>query len=154
MISLNSNQVAYLRTSRPFPQDPQALSVEIDKAYVDIANAVNVRTIGLFATNRSSITGQLYFLNGTRQQSSRQIYTITGAGNYAHGISFSKIGGFVNIYGTYFDGTDWYPIGNVNTVAFANQVSVKVTPTNIVITAGGSVTIRSGFIVLEWLNNV
>ena len=46
------NQVAYLRTSREFPEELHQLTVEINKTYVDIANAVNARVIGLFPTNR------------------------------------------------------------------------------------------------------
>lgn len=147
------NSVAFLRTSRNFPVDSQALSVEINKSYVDIANAVNVRTIGVFSTNRPSITGNSIYLTNQRQQTLRQIYPISGAGNYPHGINLSQIAGFLDIYGSFTDNTNWYPLPYVATIA-ANQVGVYVDPTNIVITAGaGAPTIVSGWIVLEWVSN-
>lgn len=154
MASNIPNQVSFLRTSRSFPQDAQALSVELDKSYIDIANNVNSRTIGIFTTNRPSITGESFYLVANqRQQTQRQLYKITGAGSTAHGIKLNQIAGFTRIYGTYTDGTNWYPIGNVDTTSLANQVSIQVTPTNIVITAGGSVTLTLAYVVLEWLNN-
>ena len=58
-----SNQVAFLRTTRNFPlDDPQQLSVEINRSYVDIANAVNTRTIGIFPTNMAAQGGESWFL--------------------------------------------------------------------------------------------
>lgn len=148
------NQVAYLRTSREFPQDPQALSVQINKTYIDIANAVNERVIGIYSVNRPSITGESWFLTGRRQQTFRQVYQFSGAGNIDHGIIVSQIAGFTHIYGTFTDGTNWYPLPFVSTVALANQVSLLVTPTQIQITSGGGTTVSSGFVVLEWLSNV
>jgi len=57
------NQVPYVRTSRQFPFDDVALlAMEINKAYIDIANVVNNRVIGLFPVNRPAITGESYFL--------------------------------------------------------------------------------------------
>ena len=150
------NQVAFLRTTRTFPTQADLLSVEIDRTYLDIANAVNSRTIGLFSTNKPAITGNSYFLSGNRkQQSLRQIYQFTAAGNIAHGINVSQISGFIHIYGTFTDGSVWYPLPYVNAVAATNQVSVTVTSTNIVITAGGGSppTITRGFVILEWLSN-
>lgn len=156
-----TNQVSFLRTSRTFPEESQPLSVEIDRMYLDVANAVNNRTIGLFSANRASITGESWFIrppgnqsnNSVRQQTSRQVYLVNGAGSIAHGLNLTQIPGFTRIYGTYTNGTNWYPIGNVDTTSFSNQVSITVTPTDIVITAGASVTISSGWVVLEFLAN-
>lgn len=150
------NQTPYLRTSRTFPQDSQALSVEIDKSYIDIANCVNARTIGIFPVNRPVINGEIFFTAGSnlKQQVLRQVYLVTGAGNIAHGINTSAIAGFVKIYGTFTDGSIWYPLPYVNVVAANNQVSVTVTSTNIVITpgAGAPPTITRGYVILEWLS--
>lgn len=150
------NQVPFLRTSRNFPQDSQPLAVEINKSYVDIANSVNARVIGIFSENKPSLTGESWFLNSGRQQSFRQIYPFTAAGNIAHGINTSAISRFIRIYGMFTDGTSWYPLPYVDAAAANNQVSVKVTSTNIVITAGGGSppSITSGVAVLEWLSNV
>ena len=148
------NQSPYLRTSRNFPEESQPLSVEINRSYVDIASKVNDRTIGLFPTTRPAITGEAWFYNkNERQQTIRQIYLITGAGNRPHGINLAQIAGMTRIWGTFTDGTNWYPLPYVDVVSATNQVNIVVNPTNIVITAGAGSppTISSGFVVLEWL---
>ena len=149
-----TNPTAFLRTTRQFPEDSQALSVELDKMYVDVSNKMNVREIALYNTNFPAQTGQQWFVSQAKSQSTfRQIYTFTAAGNIAHGITLSKINGFTKIYGTFTNGTNWYPLPYVDATAANNQVSISVTPPNIVITAGGGAppTITSGFVVLEWL---
>lgn len=150
----NAQQSPFLRNQRNFPQDStQSLTVEINKAYIDIAQKVNDRTIGIFPLNSFVTTGNIWYLTGPtgRQPTLRQVYTFSAAGSIAHGINLSQIGGFVQIYGTFTDGTNWYPLPYVDIVA-ANQISVYVDPTNIVITnGGGAPSITSGYVVLEWL---
>ena len=152
------NHDSYLRTSRNFPMEAQALSVEVNRSYVDIANAVNAKTIGIFPVNRSAITGESWFLNGSsqRQQTLRQVYTFTAAGNIAHGLNLSQISNITKIYGTIFDGSVYYPLPYVDVVSATNQINIIVNSTNIVITAGGGAppTITSGLVILEWLGNV
>lgn len=147
------NQSPFLRTSRSFPTDAQALSVEIDRTYIDIASSVNDRTIGIFSVNKQSVNGESWFLNGRRQQALRQVYQFTGPGNIPHGIILSRIGGFTRIYGTFTDGTSWYPLPYVDATAANNQIQVVVNATNIVITAGSGSppSITSGTVVLEWI---
>ena len=153
------NQVAFLRTSRDFPEDLEQLSIECDRSYIDIAGAVNARTIGIFPTNRPAITGESWFVkNNQRQQTFRRVYPFTGPvpAPIPHGINTTTIAGFTKIYGTFTDGTNWYPLPYVTTtMAVGSQVSVFVTPTNIVITAGGGgaqPVIVSGWCVLEWMS--
>lgn len=130
----------------------------MDKCYIDIAIKVNERTIGLFAVNFPVVTGEQWYTSGSnqKQQTLRQLYTFTSAGNIAHGINTSQISGFTKIYGTFTDGSVWYPLPYVDVTAANNQVSLKVTSTNIVITAGGGSppSITNGFVILEWLSNV
>lgn len=150
-------QSPYLRQQRNFPDDNiQALTIEIDRAYVDTAQKVNDRIIGLFPTNTPIATGEQWFLSGqsARQQTLRQIYTFTAAGNIPHGINLAQIAGFTRIWGTFTDGASWYTLPWVDTVSATNQVNVLVNATNIVITAGGGTppSITSGFVVLEWLS--
>lgn len=153
------NQVPYLRTSRDFPQDSQPLSVELNKAYIDIANTVNARTIGLFSTNQPAITGETWFVGGgaQKQQGLRRVYPFTSAGlTIPHGINLSQISGFIRIFGTFVDaGGIWYPLPYIDTVSATNQVNIIVNTTNIVITkgAGAPPTLASGWVVLEWLAN-
>jgi hypothetical protein len=152
------NQVTYLRTTREFPQDAQSLATELNKAYIDTANVVNSRTIGIFPVNQPAISGETWFTAGTnqKQQGLRRVYPFTAATlTQAHGIIISQISGFVRIWGTFVDaGGVWYPLPFVSTVAAANQVSVQVNATNIVITVGaGAPAPVSGFVILEWLSN-
>ena len=132
--------------------------MEINRSYIDIAGAVNARTIGIFPVNAPVVTGDSWFLSGqeNRQQVLRQVYQFTAAGNIPHGIILSQISGFTKIYGTFTDGSIWYPLPYVNVTAANNQVSVTVTGTNIVITRGGGgpPAVSSGFVVLEWLSQV
>lgn len=152
--------VPFLRTSRNFPQEAQPLSVEINRMYNDVATATNLRTIGIFSTDASVSNGESWFVNSSqRNQVLRRLYTFTSSGSIPHNLDFSLIVGIVKIYGTFTDSTDplvqnWYPLPYVNTTA-ANQVSILVNPTDIVITSGGGApAIVQGYCVLEWLSNV
>lgn len=149
------NGSPYLRTSRSFPDTAEALSVELVKSYIETAQAVNDRAIGLYSVNKPSITGQGWFFSGRKQESFRQVYTFTAAGSIAHGIDTSGIYGFSNMYGVIYDGTNWYPLPYVDVTNVNNQVSLSVSSTNIVVTAGGGSppSISSGFVVLEWIAN-
>jgi hypothetical protein len=149
------NQVPFLRTTRNFPEEIQPLTEELNRSYVDIAAKVNARTIGLFPTNKPAITGEAWFYNANeKQQTLRQLYTFTSAGSIAHGINLSQIAGISRIFGTFTDATNWYPLPYVDVVSATNQVNVIITPTNIVIAAGGGTppSITSGFVVVEWLS--
>jgi len=152
------NQVAYLRTSREFPEEIHQLTVEVNKAYIDIANTVNNRTISIFPTNRPAITGESWFFNNQRQQTLRQFYPFTSTANIAHGITFTNISQFTRLYGQYTDrppGTNWYGLIAGSNVAIAGQVSFYITPTDIVFLVGaGAPTVTQGTVILEWLSSV
>lgn len=158
MSSNISNTVPYLRTTRDFPEDPQVLRIELNKMYIDIANVVNARTIGLFTNNKPVVNGEQWFTEGLprRQQALRQIYPFVAADlpNIPHQIIIPQISGFVRIWGTYVDaGGIWYPLPYVDATASTNQVALLVNATNIVVTvgAGAPVPVR-GTIILEWLS--
>jgi hypothetical protein len=148
----------YLQTSRNFPREIDQLSIELNNSYTDIAIAVNNRTISTFISNKSVLTGEnSYVVKNRKQQTLRQVYPFTSAAlTIPHMIDVTKIAGFTNIYGTFTNGTNWYPLPYVDVVSSTNQVNVIVTPTNIVITSGAGAppVIVSGYVVLEWLSNV
>jgi|SRR5579872_2478363 len=148
------NQTVFLRTSREFPEDLHQLTVEQNKSYVDIAQAVNVRTIGLFPTTRPSQNGESWFVSAnTRQQGLQQVYTFTATGNIPHGITHFQPSQIVDLFGSYTDNTNAYGVIFGTTVAIAGQLSAYVTPTNIVIQAGaGAPSITSGTVVLKWIS--
>ncbi len=152
------NQVAYLRTTRNFPEDLPQLTVEINKSYVDIANAVNNRTISIFPSNRPAITGESFFISqARRQQTLRQVYPFDAIASGAtltipHGINdFVQ---FTRMYGTCItDIPDYRPIPYVPTVQ-PNYIVLRADDTDIIIVNGTGPNIVSGIIILEWLSAV
>lgn len=158
-MSANSRNTApFLKTSRLFPDDnAQALSVEVNRSYLDIANAVNNRTISIFTVNVQGISGESWFLQGGNRkfQGLRQVYEFTAAGSIVHGLNLNSIRLFSHSFGSFTDGTNWYGAIYGSNVAIAGQVSFYITPTNIVVLSGaGAPTITSGVIVLEWISQV
>lgn len=152
------NQIAYLKTTSQFPIDSMPhLAIELDKSYVDIANAVNNRTIGLFPVNRPAIGGESWFVNkNQRQQNLRQVFPFSDTNlTITHGIKFTSLTNFVRIWGTFFDGTNWQCLPYVDVVASNNQINVKITATQIIVTkgAGAPPACNSGLIVVEWISN-
>lgn len=146
----------YLREQRQFPfDDLRMLANQCDQAYIDVANKVNARTIGNYAVNLFSITGERYFLQGSPrpQQVLRQVFPFTGAGNVPHGINTETVTAFINCFGEYTDGTNWYGTIYGSNVAIAGQISFYVTPTNIVVLVdAGAPAITGGYIVLSWIS--
>ncbi len=149
------NQVAFLRTSREFPKDPDLLSVETNKAYVDTANAVNFRTIGIFPTNVPALNGEGWFLTQNQKQAGlRQAYPFTSFATIPHNLKYSGIERFVRLFGAYTDGTNWYGIIGGTNVAIAGQISFYITPTSIIFLNGGAPAVVKGTVVIEWLSMV
>ena len=148
------NQVAYLRTTREFPEELQQLTVEVNKAYVDTANAINNRIISIFPTNRPAINGESWFLqNNARQQAFRQVYTFTTTANIAHNVNVVVPQQFVRCFGSYTDGTNTYGLIFGTSVAVAGQILFYLTATDIVfVVGGGAPALTQGTIVLEWLS--
>ena len=146
------NSVPYLRTSREFPEDIQGLAFQVSKAYLEIANGVNARTIGIFSTNRSSVTGESFFFTTQRQQSLRQLYNVTSTNPIPHGLNLAQIARFTRCWGEFTDGTNWYGLIHGSNVAIAGQISFYITSANIVFLSGaGAPALTQGNIVLEWL---
>lgn len=155
-MNIIANKSPYLRTSRDFPEDIFLLTREVDKAYIDIANNINVRTIGVFPTNVAVLTGESwYFDKNRKQQTLRRAFFFTTTTSIAHGIDFTRISAFSRCFGEYTDGTNWYGLIHGTSVAIAGQISFYMDPTNIVfVTGGGAPALTKGNIVLEWISDV
>ena len=149
------NQVSYLITTRSFPRDVENLVIELSRTYIDIASAVNVRTIGLFAT-KPSITGESWYLTkNQKQQGLRQAYSFTTTNPLPHEIDLANISRITRCYGEYTDGTNWYGLINGTNIAIAGQISFYLDPTNINFLIGASApALKSGTIVIEWISKV
>lgn len=150
-----TNQAPYLRTSREFPNDIEALTVEINKTYIDIATAVNLRTIGIFSSTKAAITGETWVIfQNRRQQTLRQVYTFTSTASINHNIPAINLDQYAKMYGQFTDGKNWYGIVSGSNVAIVGQISFYVTSTQIVFLVGaGAPALTKGNIVLEWLVN-
>lgn len=157
------NTVPYLRTTREFPEEIKLLTVEANKAYVDTANAINVRTIGLYPTSRPALTGESYFLQGNRkQQTSRQVYNFTTTADIPIGFKASSVDFFAPSEGKYTDGlTGWFGVIQTSSTAIAGQLGYFIfidagsTTTDLIrFTVGaGSPPVSKGFIELRWISN-
>lgn len=150
------NQVSYLRLSRRFPTESiDELVTEVNRAYVDTANAVNNRIISSFPNNKPMITGETWYSNGQvkTQQTLRQIYYFNTTANILHGLDINSINLFTKCCAFYTDGTNYYGSMFASDVAIAGQITFYVTNTEIIFLNGaGSPTVTSGIVVLEWLS--
>ncbi len=148
------NQMPYLRTTREFPEEIHQLTVELGKSYLDIANVVNNRTIGLYPVNRPAITGESYFIrNNQRQQTFRQVYVFTTTTAINHGITIIDPAQFTSCFGSYTDGINSYGLIFGTSVAIIGQISFYITATQILFLVGaGAPALTSGKIVLHWLS--
>ncbi len=157
------NQSPYLRTSRQFPEDLPELCTEINKSYIDIANAVNNRTISIFPSNIPAVTGESWFITSRRQQTFRQIYAFGAIAAGAEldiptNIPPANVVAFTRIYGTVVtNAVDYRPLPyidpNVLTTGMAILVGTVAGKQQIRIVLGATaVPVTSGFAVLEWLS--
>lgn len=155
MSSNITNQVAYLRTSRNFPDDPQELSVQLSKSYIDIAGAVNDRTIGIYPTQKPAVTGESFYITkNQRQQTLRQVFSFTATTAITHGINVTDTNQFTSCYGSYSDGTNSYGLIFATSVAVPGLITFYVTSTQVVFLLGaGAPALTSGRIILQWLSS-
>lgn len=156
----------YLRNQRQFPNDDlRELSNQVDHAYIDIAQKVNLRTIGLFAVNFQMVTGERWYLQGQAQvqQTLRQVYSfgaVVAGTELDIPTGITNLVEFTRIYGTCITNVpDYRPL------PFADQGSATNNINILVATVAGSLQIRilpgatgpnivSGIIILEWLSQV
>ncbi len=157
----NIYQAPYLRAQRNFPRENLIeLSRQCDQAYIDIAFKVNNRTIGNYAEDVQSITGERWFLQGQpqQQQTLRQVYIFTTFANIEHGIDTidNEKFYFTRMYGQFTDGTKWYGLipGNIATL-IPGQVVFDLTTTEVEFGVDGAApAITKGVIVLEWISSI
>lgn len=151
------NRGSFIRTSRNFPRsDVPQLAIEVDRSYLEIARTINTRTIGFFTVDRSTVTGEnWYIFQNKRQQGLRQVYSVDDAHlTIPHEITINSVSFFVRVWGEFFDGTNWQNLPYVDVVNATNQIMITVTDTEIIVTKGaGAPAIDKGNIVLEWVAN-
>lgn len=144
---------------RQFPTDD---AHNLEKQLVNFHNqtntAVNNRTVSTFQTDIIP-NGERWF--PTAAQSStpqrlrdgfRLVVQVSDA-VLAVNHNITMINQVTRLYGAFFDGTQWWPLPYVDVVAANNQINVKVTTTQIIVTkgAGAPPAITLGIVVLEYL---
>lgn len=143
----------FLIESQRFSKEEEPFIAQITKINADISRAVNIRDIAIYDLQEVP-TGQQWFNSSNPQvkrNGFRQVFTFTAAGNIAHGITGMTL---CNAFGEFTDGINFYGTIYASNVAIAGQVTFYVTPTNIVVQAGGGApAIVNGVIVLEYLKN-
>ena len=153
----------FLRTSRRFPMEPDKLQVELEHAYIEIANAVNARTNGIFPANRPIVTGEAWYITSSKQQTLRKIYSFgaipTGTEldiplNYTDFITLTKITATVNT-----NVPDFRPVPFVDPVTATNGMEILVgTVAGIlqirIILGATAPPVVSGIAVIEFLSSV
>lgn len=148
------NPYSFLKSSRNFPETAQPLAVEINKAYVDIAASVNSKEIAVYAPNKPSVTGQVFFIGNKKYYAFRQLYQISSFSSLNHGLTGTNFYLTTRVYGDFTDGTKFYPLPYVHPTA-GNQVGIDISTTQIIFNAGGTApSITNGIVILEWVNQV
>lgn len=157
-----TNTVPFLRTSREYPVDSVGkLSSTLSKTYIDVAAAVNERTIGIYTINRPSITGNNYFFTAKKQQTLRQVYTFTTTADIQLGFKLAKIFKVVKAYGVYESGTSVFGLIFGTSVAIPGQISFFLvtdagsTTSDLIrfVVGAGAPAIDSGRLVIEWVSD-
>jgi hypothetical protein len=156
----NNSIAPFLPVNQTFSQDWSQFLLQITKFYSDAGYTINAREIAFFDLIELP-TGQQWFNTANTQikrNGFRKTYNFStiAAGatlNIPHGLT--NISTFTHIYGTATTVTPTYlPLPYVSTVAAANNVSLTVDNTNIIIINGAAAAnISSGIIVLEYLKN-
>jgi hypothetical protein len=150
----NSNAI-YLPTTQYFPLEADKFREVLTFVYSDIARRLNDKQIGTFDLVEV-VAGEQWSTATdpqTKRQTFRKIFYFSDASlNFAHGITGIVL--CTHIYGAFTDGTNFYPLPYVSAIAITDQIQIVVTPTNVVVTKGGTApAITNGTIVLEFLKN-
>lgn len=152
------NNSPFLRTTREFPENLHDLAFQSNKAYLEVAAAVNERTIGIYPVLKPAITGNIYFFTPAKQQGLRQMYSFTSTVNINLGFKLTSISKIIQMYGTYSDGTSFFGLISGTSVAIAGQITFFVTVNGASTTSdiiqfvvgAGAPALTSGTIIIEW----
>lgn len=156
------NQNSFLRTSRNFPPDINLLALEVNRTYLDIANAVNNRTVSSFPSSRPEVTGENYYIvRNQRQQSFRQVYpfgAIAAGTQLLIPTGITNLDQFSRIYGTVVTtNNDYRPLPYIDPGTLTNGMAllVGIGAVNIRIILGATAApVVNGIVVLEWLSEI
>lgn len=156
-----NTKTAFLPTSRTFPENQASRIIEHTSTYIDTANAVNVREIAIYQDQQEILTGQQWSIPGDTTKKYSILRKAIYFGAIAAGATLTVAHGIPNLVEcTLINGTcitavpDYRPIPFADTANVTNQISILVTPVNLVITNGATApNITSGKAVIEYIRN-
>lgn len=157
---------SFVPTFRQFPTgDPHNLERQLVNFHNQTNTAVNQRTIGIFnlhvtGESDSIPSGERWFPTVAQSNTPqklrdgfRLVVQVSDSTTLTVNHNIPLINQATRLYGTFFDGTSWWPLPYVDVVAVNNQINVSVTATQVVVTKGGGAppAISSGIVVFEYL---
>ena len=145
----------FLPLYKDFPtDDARNLERQLVNSYQSIANTLNNRTISTFETN-AILNGERWFPLGNtpKMRDGNRLVVQVSDSTLTISHNISMINQVTRLYGAFYDGTYWWPLPYVDVANATNQINVKVSPTQIIVTKGGGSppSISNGIVVLEWL---
>lgn len=144
----------FVATYRQFPtDDPHNLERQLVNFHTQVAAAVNNRTISTFQTNIIPNGERWFPSSGVVLRDGNRLVVQVADGTLTVAHNIPKINLVTRLYGTFYDGTNWWPLPYVDVTAANNQINIKVTSTNVVVTkgAGAPPAISTGIVVVEWV---
>lgn len=163
MIGNRTNRMPFLITSRYWPNDPVTLQPTLNQSYIEVAQAVNSRIIGIFQP-LASVTGETWFeevpgqMPMERTQTYRKIFrfgAIAAGATLSIPHAIANVQQFTRMYGTCITETpDYRPIPYASATAVDEQIELNGTTTVLNIINGASApNIESGILVVEFFLN-
>lgn len=162
----------FVPTFRQFPtQDAHNLEKQLVNSYNQVATAVNQRTVGIFelytppeaapsnAPAPSILNGERWFPDPiavplqSRQRDGHRLVVQVRDSVLTVNHNITLINQVTRLYGAFFDGTFWQSLPYVDVVSATNQINIKVSTTQIIVTKGGGSppSISNGIVVLEYV---
>lgn len=146
-----------LPSIRYLPEDPKLLHRELINNFVEVASAVNSRTIGTYDTERVFSGNKLFPLTVNQFRDIYRLVVEVGAinagatVNTAHNIP--NISAMVKLYGVGVDATpNYYPLPFSDPGALNQQILLSANNTNVTITNGaGNPNLTSAIVVIEYV---
>lgn len=156
----------FLPNYRDFPVDDlHNLQKQLINFHSQTNTAVNNRTVSVFelhqvGDNDSTPNGERWFPTAPQQATAplklrdgfRLVVEVSDSTlTVNHNIPL--INQVTRLYGAFFDGTFWQDLPYVDVVSVTNQINIKVSATQIIVTkgAGAPPSISKGIVVLEYL---
>ncbi len=154
MYSPTLNEGPFLSPSWSAPLDSDALRADLMQREQLTANAVNLRTIGVFQ-ELTTATGEQWQLPGIKTSSIRKAYLFPAGPNagtvtQAHNITQNNRIRFTRIYGAATRETPFeaIPVPYVGT----NALEIRISGANIVLESAANYSTYQVLVVLEFLN--